>query len=106
MSACSKIAAITPTGFHALRREYRHSATYMFIGPEQTGTVHNTNSKQVLKPDRSTVKREIMTLVRRLNVFSETAEVKKEWRYNSTTRIRLQAGAALPFIPCTTKGAQ
>jgi hypothetical protein len=78
--------------------EYSHSVvTYMFIRPEQTGTVHNTNSMQVLKPVRSTVKREIMTLVRRLNVSSETAEVKNKWRYNFTSRIRLPAGSALPI---------
>jgi len=45
-----------------------------------------------------------MKLVSRLNVFSETAEVTNDWRYNSTSRISLQAGAALPFIPFTTKG--
>lgn len=87
--------------------EYSHSVvTYMSIRPEQTGTVHNTNSAQVLKPVRSTVKREIMTLVSHLNVSSETAEVKNKWIYNFTSCISLPAGTALPFIPCTNKGVQ
>ena len=63
MSVYSKNVAVIPTCFHALKREYSHSATYRLVRPELlvpyiTRTVRIL-PHIVLKPIRNTVKRKL-----------------------------------------------